>query len=95
MLMMKINLMECAVLLIALAVVAAMSGCAGVATKPAAEIVQVPVMVPCLGPEVPEPVWQAAGHYPGDAAAVKALGADLVRAKDWAVQLAARMAGCR
>jgi hypothetical protein len=92
---MKINWIECVVLLIALASAALMPGCATTTAKPAAEIVQVSVTVPCLGPEVPEPVWQAVGPYPGDAAAVKALGADLVRAKDWAVQLAARMAGCR
>jgi hypothetical protein len=91
---MKMNIFECTVLLAALAIAAAMSGCATPA-KPAPEIVQVPVTAPCLGPEVLEPVWQAVGAYPGDAAAVKALGADLVRAKDWAARLAARMAGCK
>lgn len=87
--------LDYATLIVGCGILLGIGGCATAQPKLAPEVVQVPIAVPCLGPEVPEPTWQAAGNYPGDAAAIKALGADLVRAKDWAAQLAAQMKGCR
>lgn len=72
-------------------IVPLMSGCFAT-TK----VVEVPVTVPCLGDQVQEPEYKAGlGEYPGDAEAVKMLGADLVLAKDHASKLKARMAGCK
>ncbi len=55
-----------------------------------------PVSVPCLGAAPGAPEYRyGVGAYPGDVAATKLLSADLIDAKQYAVELKAQMAGCR
>lgn len=67
-----------------------LAGCA------ADRVVSVPVSVPCLGaaPDAPEYRY-GFGEYPGDAIAAKWLAADLIDAKQYAVELKAQMRGCK
>lgn len=58
--------------------------------------VEVPVTVPCLGPDPAAPDYQfGTGEYPGDTLASKALLHDLNAAKQHAADLKTQMSGCR
>lgn len=82
--------MKQAVLLM-LALAAVLTGCA---TKE--RVVNVPVLVPCLGAAPTVPVYRfGSGAYPGDTQAAKLLAADLLMAKQYSVELRAQMAGCK
>lgn len=57
--------------------------------------VEVPVTVPCLGPDPAAPAYRfGAGEYPGEKEASRALLADLNSAKRYAGELRTQMAGC-
>lgn len=58
--------------------------------------VEVEVSVPCLGVEPKAPVYRyKVGAYPGDVEASKMVLADLVDAKQYAIELHAQHAGCK
>ena len=58
--------------------------------------VNVPVSVPCLGDEPKAPVYRYGfGAYPGPIESSKMLLADLIDAKQYAIELHAQHAGCK
>lgn len=67
-----------------------MAGC-----SPKIVRVEVPVSVPCLGPDPAAPAYRfGAGDYPGEREASRMILSDLNAAKTYAGELKAQMAGC-
>lgn len=57
---------------------------------------EVPILVPCLGEAPKQPIYRyGQGAYPGEVEAVKMLIADMLDAKQYALELQAQHAGCK
>lgn len=66
-----------------------LSGCA-------TRVVNVPITVPCLGPDPVTPEYRyGVGEYPGEVEAAKRALTDLIDAKQYSKELQAQMEGCR